>query len=53
MCGGATLFNTLELYSIWPTDRVGITGVGGLGYLAIRFAANMGCEVIVLSGTDG
>jgi D-arabinose 1-dehydrogenase-like Zn-dependent alcohol dehydrogenase len=27
-------------------------GVGGLGHLAIQFAAKMGCKVIVLSGTD-
>lgn len=27
-------------------------GVGGLGHLAIQFAAKMGCRVIVLSGTD-
>lgn len=33
-------------------DRVGILGVGGLGHLAIQFAAKMGCEVVVFSGTD-
>jgi D-arabinose 1-dehydrogenase-like Zn-dependent alcohol dehydrogenase len=27
-------------------------GVGGLGHLAIQFAAKMGCRVVVLSGTD-
>lgn len=27
-------------------------GVGGLGHLAIQFAAKMGCHVIVLSGSD-
>jgi D-arabinose 1-dehydrogenase-like Zn-dependent alcohol dehydrogenase len=27
-------------------------GVGGLGHLAIQFAAKMGCKVIVLSGSD-
>ena len=52
MCGGATVFNALEMYGVRPTDRVGIIGVGGLGHLAIQFAANMGCEVIVFSGTD-
>ena len=52
MCGGATVFNALEMYGVRPTDRVGIIGVGGLGHLAIQFAANMGCEVVVFSGTD-
>lgn len=27
-------------------------GVGGLGHLAIQFAAKFGCRVVVLSGTD-
>lgn len=35
-----------------PTDRVGVVGIGGLGHLAIQFAARMGCEVVVFSGTD-
>ncbi|KAL2046347.1 hypothetical protein N7G274_001794 [Stereocaulon virgatum] len=51
-CGGATVFNALEMYDTRPTDRVGIIGVGGLGHLAIQFAAKMGCEVVVFSGTD-
>jgi D-arabinose 1-dehydrogenase-like Zn-dependent alcohol dehydrogenase len=52
MCGGATVFNALQSYSIKPTDRVGVMGVGGLGHLAIQFAAKMGCDVVVFSGTD-
>jgi D-arabinose 1-dehydrogenase-like Zn-dependent alcohol dehydrogenase len=52
MCGGATVFNVLQLYGVRSTDRVGIVGVGGLGHLAIQFAAAMGCEVVVFSGTD-
>ena len=52
MCGGATVFNALEMYGVRPTDRVGIIGVGGLGHLAIEFATKMGCEVVVFSGTD-
>jgi D-arabinose 1-dehydrogenase-like Zn-dependent alcohol dehydrogenase len=52
MCGGATVFNALQLHGVRSTDRVGIVGVGGLGHLAIQFAAAMGCEVVVFSGTD-
>lgn len=51
-CGGATVFNALEMYGTRPTDRVGVIGVGGLGHLAIQFASKMGCEVVVFSGTD-
>ncbi|KAG8529552.1 uncharacterized protein KY384_006189 [Bacidia gigantensis] len=51
-CGGATVFNALEGYDTRPTERVGIIGIGGLGHLAIEFAAKMGCEVVVFSSTD-
>jgi D-arabinose 1-dehydrogenase-like Zn-dependent alcohol dehydrogenase len=52
MCGGATVFNSLHASQVKPTDRVGIMGVGGLGHLAIQFASKMGCDVVVLSGSD-
>lgn len=50
MCGGATVFNVL--HSAKSTDVVGVIGIGGLGHLAIQFAAKMGCEVVVFSSTD-
>lgn len=52
MCGGATVFNALHMYNVEPTATVGVIGVGGLGHLAIQFAAKMGCHVVVFSGTD-
>jgi D-arabinose 1-dehydrogenase-like Zn-dependent alcohol dehydrogenase len=51
-CGGATVFNALRAYNAQPVETVGIMGVGGLGHLAIQFAAKMGCRVVVLSGSD-
>ncbi|CAG8890339.1 unnamed protein product [Penicillium egyptiacum] len=51
MCGGSTVFNALRVVQVRPTARVGIVGVGGLGHLAIQFAAKMGCQVVVFSGT--
>lgn len=53
MCGGATVWNALRAYDAQPTETVGVMGVGGLGHLAIQFAAKMGCRVVVLSGSDG
>jgi len=50
MCGGATVFN--GLYGVHHSSRVGVLGVGGLGHLAIQFAAKAGNDVVVLSGTD-
>lgn len=52
MCGGATVFNAMQFHGVKSTDRVGVIGVGGLGHLAIQFAAKMGCQVVVFSGTD-
>jgi len=52
MCAGATVFSVLEMYGVRPTDRVGVVGIGGLGHLAIQFAAKMGCDVVVFSSTD-
>lgn len=49
-CGGATVFTALA--DVKPNETVGIMGVGGLGHLAIQFAAKMGCRVVVLSGSD-
>ncbi|KAJ7169324.1 hypothetical protein C8R43DRAFT_1103528 [Mycena crocata] len=42
MCGGATIFEVIESYSIRPADRVGVVGIGGLGHLAIQFLAKIG-----------
>ncbi|ESZ93699.1 NADP-dependent alcohol dehydrogenase [Sclerotinia borealis F-4128] len=49
-CGGATTFSALQ--GITSTDVVAVMGVGGLGHLAIQFAAKMGCRVVVLSSSD-
>jgi D-arabinose 1-dehydrogenase-like Zn-dependent alcohol dehydrogenase len=51
MCGGATVFSALTLYDVAPTESIGIVGIGGLGHLAIQFAAKMGCDVTVFSGS--
>lgn len=52
MCAGSAVFSPLHKFKVSPTDRVGVIGVGGLGHLAIQFAAKMDCDVAVLSGTQ-
>lgn len=52
MCGGSTVWTVLDQYGIKPTDRVGIMGIGGLGHIAIKMAAAMGCHVVVLSSSE-
>jgi D-arabinose 1-dehydrogenase-like Zn-dependent alcohol dehydrogenase len=49
-CAGATVFTAL--LGVVPNETVAIMGVGGLGHLAIQFAAKLGCRVVVLSGSD-
>lgn len=49
-CAGATVFSALN--DAGASETVGILGVGGLGHLAIQFAAKKGCRVVVLSGSD-
>lgn len=49
-CAGATVFTALD--QVQPNETVAIMGVGGLGHLAIQFAAKLGCKVVVLSGSD-
>ena len=49
-CAGATVFSALQ--GVGSSDVVGVMGVGGLGHLAIQFAAKLGCRVVVLSGSD-
>jgi D-arabinose 1-dehydrogenase-like Zn-dependent alcohol dehydrogenase len=52
MCAGQTVFIPFLRQGIKPSDRVGIVGIGGLGHLAIQFAAAWGCTVVVFSSSD-
>ncbi len=52
MCAGATVWTALTNYGLKPGDRVGVQGIGGLGHLAIQFAAKLGCQVTVLSSSE-
>jgi uncharacterized zinc-type alcohol dehydrogenase-like protein len=44
LCGGITVFGPLASFAR-PTSRVGVVGIGGLGHMAVKFAAGFGCEV--------
>jgi alcohol dehydrogenase len=47
-CAGVTVFNALRRTSAWPGDLVAILGMGGLGHLAVQFAAKMGFETVAI-----
>jgi alcohol/geraniol dehydrogenase (NADP+) len=52
LCGGITVFAPFLTYGVKPTDRVGIIGIGGLGHMALKFAAAWGCEVTAFTSSE-
>ncbi len=49
MCAGVTTFNSLRNSGARPGDLVAVLGVGGLGHLAIQFAAKMGLRTVAIA----
>jgi len=49
LCAGITTYSPLRRFGCKPGDQVGVVGLGGLGHMAVKFAASMGAEVTVLS----
>lgn len=53
LCAGITTYNSLRNSGARPGDTVAVQGIGGLGHLAIQFAAKMGFRTVALSrGAD-
>ncbi len=51
LCGGVTVFAPLTMHA-WPTSRVGFMGIGGLGHMAVKFAAAYGCTVTAFTSSE-
>jgi uncharacterized zinc-type alcohol dehydrogenase-like protein len=49
LCAGITTYSPLKHWKIGKGHKVGILGLGGLGHMAVKFAASFGAEVTMLS----
>ena len=47
-CAGVTTYKAIKVAGIRPTERVAVFGIGGLGHLAIQYAALVGGTVIAV-----
>ena len=49
MCAGLTTFNALRNSDARPGDVVAVLGLGGLGHLAVQYAARMGFRTVAIA----
>jgi D-arabinose 1-dehydrogenase-like Zn-dependent alcohol dehydrogenase len=49
MCAGVTTFNSLRNSGARPGDTVAVLGLGGLGHLAVQYAAKMGFSTVAIA----
>ena len=49
MCAGVTTFNALRHSVAGPGDLVAVLGIGGLGHLAVQYAAKMGFHTVAIA----
>ncbi|MFF9118095.1 alcohol dehydrogenase AdhP [Streptomyces massasporeus] len=51
-CAGVTTYKALKIADVRPTQLVAISGVGGLGHLAVQYAKIAGATVAAIDVTD-
>jgi uncharacterized zinc-type alcohol dehydrogenase-like protein len=49
LCAGITTYSPLRKWKVGKGHKVGVLGLGGLGHMAVKFAASFGAEVTMLS----
>jgi len=49
LCSGITTYSPLRHWSVGPGSKVAIAGLGGLGHVAVQFAAKTGADVTVIT----
>jgi uncharacterized zinc-type alcohol dehydrogenase-like protein len=53
LCAGITTYSPLRYWKVGAGQKVAVVGLGGLGHMAVKFAASFGAEVTVLSRSAG
>ncbi|BAV07821.1 uncharacterized zinc-type alcohol dehydrogenase-like protein [Filimonas lacunae] len=51
LCAGITTYSPLRFAGVKKGHKVAVLGLGGLGHMAVKFAAAFGAEVTMLSGS--
>lgn len=49
LCAGITTYSPLKHWNVGNNSKVGVVGLGGLGHMAVKWAASFGAEVTVFS----
>jgi uncharacterized zinc-type alcohol dehydrogenase-like protein len=52
LCAGITVYSPLRKWNAGPGTRLGVVGLGGLGHMAVKLGAAMGCETTVITGSE-
>ena len=52
LCAGVTVYKGLKETDTKPGDTVVISGIGGLGHVAVQYAKAMGLDVIAVDIAD-
>lgn len=52
LCAGVTVYKGLKVLDCKPGDWVAVSGVGGLGHMAVQYAKAMGFHVIAVDVAD-
>ena len=52
LCAGVTVYKGLKVLECKPGDWVAISGIGGLGHMAVQYAKAMGFHVIAVDIAD-
>lgn len=52
LCAGVTVYKGLKMLDCKPGDWVAVSGIGGLGHMAVQYAQAMGYHVIAVDIAD-